>query len=160
MYYKKTSLSILLLLILITACVPNNTFQKIDSMPSYGWTNSNVLNYTFNIKDTSAKYNVTFILRHRYAYPFCNIWLKLFTTFPNKKKDTTTIELPLATASGQWMGKTFFKNVEQKINIGPNASAMKFQEKGMYNFQIQQIMRQDTLKDILASGLNIEKVEK
>ncbi len=141
-----------------TACMPGGTYQKEYHFADKKWKATNACEYSVNITDTSSKYNLLFLLKHTYAYPVSNIWVKLLNTNPKGKTDTLNLEIPLAVPTdGEWMGRRMNKIVEHRANIGPNGSPLKFDMPGLYKLKVIQDMRIDPLPEVLSTGLAIEK---
>jgi gliding motility-associated lipoprotein GldH len=159
MYSKIYFLTALFIIITFTDCLQSGIFQKEVHFANRQWSNSQICEYAFDIKDTSAKYNLIFLLKHTYKYPFGNIWLQLLNTNPKGKTDTLNLEVPLALPTdGEWLGRRFNKIVEHRMNIGPNGSEMKFSIPGLYKVKIIQDMRLNPLPEVLSTGLAVEKL--
>ena len=115
--------------------------------------------YHFNIDDTAAGYQLSFLIRHTEAYPFNNIWVMLDTKGPG---DTTfrpmRVEVPLAAASGQWLGRGMGELWEQRVAINSVGNPAFFQRKGEYTIRMSHEMRRNPLPEILQVGLRIDKL--
>lgn len=144
--------------ILLSACIKGDAYQKEYFFKDKNWQYTDVCNYNVNISDTSCKYNLFLLLKHTYKYPHSNIWVQLLNTNPKGRTDTLRIEVPLALpTTGEWLGRRMHKIVEHKLNIGPNGSALKFSLPGIYKLQILQDMRINPLPEVISSGLALEK---
>lgn len=151
-------LLILFSAILFASCGQSPYYQQVETIPQNVWTNKYRPHFKFNISDTTAAYDMFFIIRHTEAYPYSNIWLWMSVKKPG---DTTfermRIEIPLATPAGQWEGRGMGELWEQRMNIN-TGSQKPFTRKGEYEIYMEQDMRTDKLPEVLNVGLRIEKV--
>jgi gliding motility-associated lipoprotein GldH len=74
------------------------------------------------------------------------------TKFPNNNMSRDTLEFILADFEGKWLGKGWGSVKENTVLISAD---MRFPLSGIYEFKIQQAMRQDTLKGIKNMGIRI-----
>jgi len=156
MSYNKFILSFCF--ILFTAgCIPSNTFEKNESIQHHRWSQKEIKTFEFDISDTSSKYLMFVTMRHTDAYNFSNIWLNVETIEPNGKKIKQKIELPLAESSGRWTGRGMNEIYEHKIRMSGNSN-MKFDNIGRYKIKLQQIMRENPLKEVLSVGIRLERI--
>jgi gliding motility-associated lipoprotein GldH len=142
-----------------SACVRNNQWMQRHYLPAKGWDYTDAKSFSFAVKDTSTKYKINLLMQHSEAYAWSNIWCKMIVQDPSGKKDTTTLEVPLAMPSGQWMGRSANGLVEHTADLMPNAGTLSFEMKGNYTFTILQDMRVNPLKEITYVGLQVEALE-
>jgi len=147
---------ILILFIGLCSCYKNDIYDRIDSIPSHGWTYGDTMSYAIVIKDTNAHYQVYINVRHKAAYPYSNLWVKLITKSPLGHLQSKDLSLPLAAESGEWYGTSISDIISHKILIQNNAI---FQHIGTYEFRILQNSRDSLLIDILDIGIRLEKVK-
>jgi gliding motility-associated lipoprotein GldH len=129
-------------------------YEKNVSIPDYKWEYGFQPHYEVEITDTSARYNIYVTLRHTGAYRFSNIWLLVSTRRPGGAPHTRRVELPLADASGRWLGSGMDDVFEHRVPIQQNA---RFDTAGIYRFTFEQNMRQNPLSHVMSVGLRIEK---
>lgn len=145
--------------IFFTGCMKSPYFQKDAAIPQYQWRYDYQPVFKVDIKDTTALYNLYFIVRHTEAYPFSNIWMWIYTKEPG---DTTfersRIEIPLAEKSGKWLGRGMGEIWEQRMPITRNDAPMVFKKPGTYEIKFEQNMRINPLPEILQVGLRVEKI--
>ena len=140
---------------LVSSCQTVDLYEKNVSIPKHEWNSSFKPQFRFDIKDTSAAYDIFIVLRHNEKYNWNNIWLELTTKVPG---DTAVrkekYELGLANNNG-WLGAAMDDIYEQRVRITPGTGvALK---KGEYEFTIAHIMREDPLQNIMNIGLRVEK---
>ncbi len=139
---------------LLQACGTAGVFEKTEAFSNHAWPSSSRLNFTFDIQDTEAYYNVYFVLRHTDAYRYNNIWLSVTSFAAGDTAVTKQVPFVLANNNG-WLGSAMDDIIEQRLGITDRPVKLK---KGVYTVMLQQIMREDPLQNILNSGIRIEKV--
>lgn len=138
----------------LSSCTTIDLYEKSVAIPGHAWKNSFKPSFTFTIKDTTAPYRFFLILRHNEKYNYNNIYINLYVQPPGTDS-TQKNQLPpltLATNDG-WLGSGMDDIYEHRIPLG-DAQTLKA---GTYTFTIEQIMREDPLKNVLNVGLRIEK---
>ena len=151
---KRTIISLSLLLVLcFSSCDQNRIYEKNISIEKYIWSSSVVPQFTLDIKDTAALYNIYVNIRHADMYPFQNIWLLVGTQFPDSTKASRRIEVMLANDEGKWYGDGLGDIWDFRSLIQENAF---FNKAGKYTFTIEQNMREDPLPGIMAVGIRVE----
>lgn len=156
-----TSLLMLGLLSLNFSCnMPSPYFQKQYAIPKTQWEYSFKPVFKIEIKDTAAKYRMYLLLRNDEAYPFANIWFRLNEKAPDQSKFNEGIRINkvLADAEGKWLGKGVGGIWEHKIPLTAKET-IQFNHAGIYEIQMEQLMRTNPLPSVLNVGLIIEKME-
>ncbi|MEO5948079.1 MAG: gliding motility lipoprotein GldH [Chitinophagaceae bacterium] len=141
-----------------TSCTHIDLFEKSVTLSGHQWNNTYKPSFTFNIKDTSSAYNLFIVLRHNDKYNYNNIYLNLITKQPGQ--DTTQkvrYDLTLATDEEGWRGTGMDDIYEHRIPLTPANQQFRFIKSGDYTFTLEQIMRDNPLKNVLNVGLRIEK---
>ena len=136
------------------SCNTIDVYEKTAAIPHHEWSSNNRLSFTFTATDTTAYYNIYFVLRHTESYHFNNIWIDLTSALPGKKPQTQRLNVPLANANG-WLGSAMDDIIEQRILLFSNPVRLP---KGDYTFLLQQVMREDPLENVLNAGVRVEKV--
>lgn len=149
---------ILLLGCLVMAgCAPSPVYQQVEPIPQNEWSYDFKPTFKFDITDTTSLYNIFFIIRHTEAYRYSNIWMWIYTKRPGDSTfQKSRINIPLAEASGKWMGRGMGEIWEQRLPISL-ADPMMLRKKGTYEIRFEQNMRINPLPDVLHVGLRIEK---
>jgi gliding motility-associated lipoprotein GldH len=142
----------------ITSCTSIDIYEKDVAIPGHAWKNSFKPSFTFNIKDTSSPYQLLFVLRHNDKYSYNNIYINLYAQQPGPDSiQKVQFDLPLATNENGWLGSGMDDIYEHRILLTPGEQQFFFKKPGNYTFSIEQIMREDPLKNVLDVGLRIEK---
>jgi gliding motility-associated lipoprotein GldH len=151
---KRIIYLIILLIVVITSCKTLDVFEQTKAFANHEWQTNDKPSFTFEIKDTSVRYNLYIVLRHEDAYRYKDIWLDVQMKSPDStvqiKRDFTLAD------NTKWLGSAMSDIVEHRINF--NAYPVSF-KKGMYTFTLQQVMREEPLQYILNAGIRVEKVK-
>ena len=124
--------------------------------PNHSWASKQVNEYSFTITDTSAAYNVFFVIRHHNAYHYKNIFIQLNTTSPDNTISKQSADLNLADDAKGWLGVGMDDIYDQRIPV--NTTPVRF-KKGLYKFALSHTMREDPLENVLSTGIRVEKVK-
>lgn len=143
-------------IILITAACNNlNVYAKQKFFPVHEWKTGDSVQFSFDITDTIARYNVFIVLRHTDEYAFNNIWLNITSHPPQSAPSKQMFDLKLADNANGWLGTGMGDIFEHKIKI--NTAPLQLR-KGNYTISLEQIMRENPLKHLLNVGIRIEKI--
>jgi gliding motility-associated lipoprotein GldH len=144
--------------VLAAGCMPSPYYQKQYSVPGNAWKSDFQPTFKVQVTDSASLYELYFIIRHTNAYPFSNIWMWVYTKAPG---DTTfaksRIQIPLATESGQWLGRGMGEIWEHRMPISHEGDSAMLRRPGTYEFRFEQNMRVDPLPEVLQVGLRVEK---
>ena len=152
---KRFSYSIFIVVsFFVSSCNTIDVYEKTTSIPHHEWSSNNKLSFTFTATDTTAYYNIYFVLRHTESYHFNNIYIDFTSVVPDKKPQTQRLNVQLANANG-WLGSAMDDIIEQRLLLFSKPVKLA---KGNYTFTLQQVMREDPLKNILNAGVRVEKV--
>jgi len=106
------------------------------------------------VSDTVSKYNIFITVRNADSYDFNNLYLFIDIHSPMRITERDTMECILADPNGKWLGEGLGDIWDNKILFKKN---VKFQKPGVYEFDLNQGMRVDSLSMIMDAGLSIEK---
>lgn len=141
--------------LMVQSCGTIDLYEKNVSIPGYTWSSNFRPEFSFEVKDTTAAYDIYVVLRHTEKYNWNNIWLELSTRGP---LDTVVrrekYELLLAT-NKQWLGSAMDDIYEHRVRISPTEGVAL--HAGTYTFSIGHIMREDPLRHVMNIGLRVEK---
>jgi len=140
------------------SCTTINLYEKSVTIPGHSWKSDYKPSFTFTIKDTSSPYLLYFVLRHNDKYSFNNLYINLYAKQPGQDSaQSVRYDLPLATNEKGWLASGMDDIYEHRILLTPRGQEFYFKKPGDYTFTIEQIMREDPLKNVLNAGLRIEK---
>jgi gliding motility-associated lipoprotein GldH len=152
---KKISFLSLVICSLFAGCDSIDLYEKNVAIPGHEWQTSFKPNFQFNIEDTSLPYHFYIVLRHNEKYNYNNIWVKLTIQPPSDTVHTEQLELSLANNEKGWLGSAMDDLYEHRVRVTPSQGFML--RKGVYNFTVEHIMRDDPLENIMNVGFRVEK---
>lgn len=136
------------------SCTTVDLYEKSVTIPRHQWERSFKPSFDFTIKDSSAVYQLFFIIRHNEKYNFNNIYINVYVKGPGQDSVLKIQkDLVLATNEKGWLASGMDDIYEHRIALAPGQTL----KPGTYTFTIEQIMREDPLKNVLNAGLRIEK---
>ncbi|MDZ4667837.1 MAG: gliding motility lipoprotein GldH [bacterium] len=141
------------LLLLLVACDSAKLIDENKDIPDQAWYYKNKLDFDVNIDDTNKTYNVYVNLRVGANYKYSNFFVMVNQTSPSKIESKERKELTLIDDAGNWLGKGLGDLYDYQVPIYPQ---MRFKEKGIYHFELEQNMREDTLQPVYSAGMRIE----
>ncbi len=143
-------------LLLLTSCGAINLYEKNTAIPNYAWKAGFEAKGSFDITDTIHPNKIYVVLRHTDAYRYNNIWLNVGIQKPGDSMRFQKVDIPLGSDATGWYGTGM--NDIWEIRYELNAVAYPFIHKGLYQFSIQQIMRDDPLLQVMSVGMRIERL--
>lgn len=151
-------LSATLFLLAIAGCNwTTGVFEKNLNLPDHQWPSAIRPDIAFTITDTVSLYNIYIVIRHTDAYHFNNMYVRAVVSEPgNDKAKTGDYDLLLATNAKGWIGTAMDDIYDARLLI---QAKTKFSKSGTYHITLQQLMREDPLKNVLSAGLRVEKAE-
>jgi len=138
----------------LTSCDKGRVIDDNIALSAQGWDKTYKADFEVSIDDTASNYRFFVNIRNTVDYRYSNLYIFLNTRFPNGNITRDTIECLLADPSGKWLGRGISKMKENQILL--NAS-LRFPLKGVYRFEIEQAMREESLKGISDIGIRIQK---
>jgi len=143
-------------LVLFTSCDDQNrVFEESQDIPNRTWNKDQMLEFSFDVADTTERYNIIVNLRHTNYYVNSNLWVMVYTTYPDGSEQQQRLELSLANEKGEWFGECTGDICLVQQYIQRNAI---LNQAGTYKLVFEQIMRTDDLAEVLAFGLRVETV--
>lgn len=110
--------------------------------------------FNLEISDPENPKNIIFVVRNNNDYPYSNIRFIVNLTNPKTKKaETDTLNYILAKPNGEWLGTGFGETKETLFQYKLN---YRFPEKGSYEIEVSQAMRNDHLPGIEDLGIKVE----
>jgi len=121
------------------------------------WRSKKILKFQTDVQDTITSCNVLLNIRHKGNYPYNNLYLFVSVSSPSHQVVRDTIQVFLSDESGKWygskgLGDLYLLRKMYKKNI-------RFGEKGIYSFYVEQAMRMRSLPGITDVGVRIEKAK-
>jgi gliding motility-associated lipoprotein GldH len=154
----KRSLLILTAVIIFCGCNwTTGVFEKNQDFTSHEWGSSVRPDIAFEISDTISSYNIYIVVRHTDAYHFNNMYVRATVKEPGDNEGRTgDYDLQLATKGKGWIGTAMDDIYEARLLIQPKT---RFRKAGTYHIILEQLMREDPLKNVLSAGMRVEKAQ-
>lgn len=143
--------------LLLGACTPSYYYDEEKTLPNGQWTYANALAFRFSIPDTSATFNLYLDFEYADTFPTQNLYLKLYTTFPDGKRLEKLKSFDFFDAQGAPIGQCRGHKCRLQVMLQENAY---FNQVGEYNLVFEQFMRRDSLPGIYTAGLILEENKK
>jgi gliding motility-associated lipoprotein GldH len=132
-------------------------FEKNLDFKDHEWPASIKPDLVFDITDTVSLYNIYILIRHTDAYHFNNMYVRAIVNEPGETKTKTgDYDLQLATNGKGWIGTAMDDIYDARLLIQPET---KFRKSGTYHITLEQLMREDPLKNVLSAGLRVERTQ-
>jgi len=145
-------------IVVITSCNwTTGVFEKNMPFDNHEWPSSLKPDIVFEISDTVSLYNIYIVLRHTDAYHFNNIYVRATVKEPGEEKGRSgDYDLQLATNGKGWIGTAMDDIYDARLLVQPKT---RFRKSGIYHITLEQLMREDPLKNVLSAGLRVERVQ-
>jgi gliding motility-associated lipoprotein GldH len=144
------------MLFILASCDDSRVYEVNHEFDDKYWLADSTQSFKFTITDSTSAYNVYYNLRNSVSYPFRNIYVRyqlsdssgniLETDLVNGDLFESKTGKPL----GEGLGDVFDHQF-------PILNTYTFPTSGNYEVNLSQYMRRDTLPEILAVGIRIEK---
>jgi gliding motility-associated lipoprotein GldH len=141
------------ILLIQTACSSDYFFQKKIDFPDRNWTYSDTINFKFSITDTLEIYNLYLDIEHADTFSTQNIYIKLYTRFPDGKRLSKVKSFDLYDLQGKPNGQCSGRQCLMHTILQEKAF---FNSPGEYEITLEQFTREPALPGIFSIGLAIE----
>jgi len=149
-------IGLIVIVTMLHACNYNSLYDENIAVNENGWYKDDLAKFEVTVTDTLQLYDFYIHVRNTVDYRYSNLYIFMETRFPNNNMSRDTLEFILADFEGKWLGKGWGPVKENTALISAD---MRFPLAGIYEFKIQQAMRQDTLKGIKNIGIRITPSE-
>jgi len=142
--------------IVISGCNKNRIYDKIIDLDNRNWPKDQVVKFRFRIDDTTPEYFFSYNIRNSILYKYYNLYLSssledtLGNVIESKLLNYNLFDPKTGEPLGSGLGDLF----DHKF---PVIEMYRFNNPGIYVFNVKQYMREDTLHEIMSIGLVIEK---
>lgn len=150
---KLAFIPLLLLIGCLSSCGPDFIYEKDYDLANEAWTYSDTLDFKINITDTTAIYNLYLDMEHSTDYAFQNIYLQVYTLYPNGKRIKELLPIDIADKTGKWYGNCDSDMCQLRVNLQEGAF---FNATGDYVITLEQYMRKKSLLGLKSLALRIE----
>ncbi|PID89718.1 MAG: hypothetical protein CSB01_00500 [Bacteroidia bacterium] len=144
------------LLFCVISCKQEFVYNEKIEIPQGNWHKDKIMQFKVKIEQNDEAHNLFFFITNNNFYAYSNLWLFVTSISPSGIARKDTVNCILADESGKWYGK---RSREQNLIPAIFKRDVRFPEIGEYTFWVQQGMRHETLENIKALGLAVEKAE-
>lgn len=152
----RNSLILLSTIIFLSSCDDTVIYEENIPVENNEWASDDIKTFNFEIQDTISPLNLYINLRTTTDYPYSNLYIFLYSEYPDGYTDKDTLEFVLAESDGKWLGENTGTVIENKILISRGGS---FTKQGNYTFKIQHAMREEILPEVIDVGFRVELME-
>lgn len=139
----------------MVACGPDYIYQRTQDVPNSGhWAYQDTLNFQFTITDTVSRYNFYLDIEHSDTFAFQNIYLNLYTRFPDGHRLTKLRSFDIFDTQGAAVGDCSGERCTLRMVLQENAF---FRETGDYVLTAGQNTRRNPLPGVYSVALALEK---
>lgn len=147
-------------LLTLAACDPVRVYETNQDFDRALWRASDTAIFQFSVPDTSVRYNVILNVRNSIDYNTSRLFLGYcLSDSTNSFSRRRLLEYNLfERKSGKPFGTSGLGNIyTHQFILEQN---IVFPGSGIYDVKLNQMMRVDTLEEILSVGVRVEKAEK
>lgn len=120
------------------------------------WRYDDPISFSFDIVDTTKTFDIILKVDHTDQYPYQNLYVKTTSQIPGDTAIVQNLSLELANQAGFWIGSCSGANCTIEI---PIQSRIHFNQLGLYQIDLEQYTRTDTLKGLSGLGLRVVEVQ-
>ena len=142
------------LVLLLASCDGTVYYSEYGDVSEKGWKAADSVCFDVQVDDTTHLFDLLVEVRNTVDYPYSNLFLFVNTTFPDGTMSRDTMELPLADASGAWLGKHSGRYVDSRHRL--RGQPLRFPMMGKYHFAITNGMRDNAVPGIAHVGFIVE----
>ena len=150
-------LSVLLFALGLIACGKSYVYESETEIPNGVWGYRDTIDFKFEIKDTAALYNLYVDFDHADSYPSQNVYVKLYTRFPDGMRLSKVVSFDFFNAAGKPNGKCSGQDCSIDMLLQSNAF---FNQAGEYVLTLEQYTRTEQLEGVKSVGFRLEKLDK
>lgn len=136
-------------------CDTTTVFEENLKIKEGVWNRQEKAHFEFEIKDSSAVYDIYVNFRHGGDYAYQNIYLFTETVSPAGRLAKDTAQILLADNKGRWFGKGIGDIFDYQLRF---KRGNLFPQNGVYHFEIEQAMREFELEGVTDVGISVKKV--
>ncbi len=140
----------------LNSCDSNRVYEENFSVENNVWNYEDVKTFSFDITDTLSPFDLYVNIRTTSDYQYSNLYVYLYSAYPNGYSDKDTLEFILAEQDGKWLGESSGTVIENQILISRGG---RFPYSGKYTFKIQHAMRERDLPEIIDIGFRVALME-
>ncbi|MCA0236691.1 MAG: gliding motility lipoprotein GldH [Bacteroidetes bacterium] len=138
----------------LTSCGPDYLYSEEKKIENGQWAYRDTMDFSFTVTDTSQFYNLFADFEYVDTFPMQNVYLRLYTRFPDGKRSARVRSFDLFDAQGKTTGKCSGHTCTTRFTLQDKAY---FNLPGTYTITLEQFTRRDPLPGISKAALAVEK---
>jgi gliding motility-associated lipoprotein GldH len=138
----------------MAACNDQYVFKAEKPVGTDGWSYTDTLDFKVPVTDTTQLYNLYISFTHADTFPNQNIYVKLYTRFPDGKRVSRLRSFDLFDVQGKPVGHCAGNKCETKILL---QDKLYFNQIGEHLITLEQYARTNPLTGIQSLGILLEK---
>jgi gliding motility-associated lipoprotein GldH len=142
-------------MLLLNSCMHTSTVDVNMDVPENNWLYAKSVKAVIEVKDPTIAYNIFFKVRNTTDYRYSNLYV-IARIKGNKLTKSTRYQFQLAKPDGEWLGKG---SGDLYSHTFPLLKQFRFPEKGKYELEVEQNMRNNPLVGISDIGITVEEVK-
>ncbi len=150
-------ITLLFIAVGMVACGEKYLYESEKNIPNAQWTYTDTLDFKVPVTDTTLLYNLYIQFTHSDTFPSQNIYLKLYTRFPDGKRVSRIRSFDLFDVEGKPVGDCSSSSCTAKILLQNN---LYFNQVGDHLITLEQYSRTSPLTGLTSVGILLEKTEK
>lgn len=140
---------------ILLACDGTTFYREHIAIPDKLWSNNFNPRFQVSIGPDESKCQVNITVRHTPNYKYSNLFLLLKETYPGGKSKTYSIEIPLTSSDGRWLGEGSGSILTCQTTI---FKKHEYNEEGTFSYEIFQNMKENPLPEITDIGLEVQPI--
>lgn len=141
----------------LTACQESYYYNETRTLNKTGWTSDDIIDFPFNIVDTTQLYHLYFDLEHTTDFEHQNLYIKIDTKYPDEHILSDTLSFDLANKLGDWNGKCSGTSCDLRVFLANN---IRFEQEGDYKISFSPFSRVKEIKYINEVSMKLKEVVK
>ncbi len=141
----------------LISCDSNRLYEDNVEFADRSWKVIEEPRFEFSVSDTTTRYNLYYNIRNSLDYPYARIfitWHLYDSTGKELSKKLIYNDL-FDQKTGRPFGESGLGDLyDHRFSI---LNQLRFPSTGKYSIKLDQLMRQDTLKGVIAVGVRVEK---
>lgn len=147
-----------LLVLCIASCDDQRVYESNVELPQKMWLSDSVVHFQFKVESSKTRYNLYYNIRNTLSYPFQNLYIRysLQDDQGNLVQKDLVNQVLFDPKTGRPFGSGLGDIFDHQFLL---IDDYKFERAGVYDFSIQHYMRPDTLTEVMAVGVRLEKAK-
>jgi len=134
------------LTLLLTSCGEEGLhYDASVRFDGEAWSWTDTAKFETQLNDTAARYDLILRVDHDIDFAYQNLYVRIFTDFPDGSSTDQVLSLQLSGENGGWAGDCGADHCVAELVLSEN---IRLADPGMYSFRIAQYSREEPLPGI------------